>query len=176
MQVSADGLLHEIDEDPLVTVMQDLTKLNTGTASTTNESQISCHERNINDAHTKPISNQGIIQPNHMQDEQTITCNNVEDIEDSIGTPDSLEFCQINERPIPPPRTRLPPPLSTTENKKGDIPHLQNGNTSKHPRSESDHELLMSLTVSGNCYIHFIILIYPNLKSLINILFLSILR
>ena len=139
----------EIDDDPLSSVIDDLAKLTTDAAETVDKSQIPLDGKPVNDTH-------GAICPktphsqNYSQDKQVEICNDEEDLEESVGTPDSLEICKINNKPIPPPRTRLPPPLSTTGNVGAGTSSLLNGNSHKQIRSESDHELLLSLTSSGN--------------------------
>ena len=146
----------KIDDDPLSSVIHDLAQLSTDAGTTIDESQLPSDSKLVNNTHNptchKAPNSQKLSQEKHVG-----TYNDEEYLEDRVGTPDSLENCKINNKPVPPPRTRLPPPLTTSSNSTAGTSEFLNGNGHKQPRSESDHELLMSLTGSGKNYVFYVL-------------------
>ena len=111
-------------DDPLSSVIQDLNKLTT--------------EPSI-------MNSESILPSKELQ-----TIGNEEFFEDSIDSPDSLDICNVNNRPIPPPRTKVPVAVPTTCNNAVITSSSPNNIAHKQMRSESDTDLLLSLTGSGN--------------------------
>ena len=68
-------------------------------------------------------------------------------IDESIGSPDSLDTGFMGNRPIPPPRTKVP--MTVNANCNDTALHSANTSVHKQMRSESDTDLLLSLTASG---------------------------
>ena len=116
--------VYEPVNDPLSSVIQDLNKLTTESSILTQESP---------------------LRSNELQ-----TRTNEEFVDDSIDSPDSLDVGLINNRPIPPPRTKVPITASINYNNSM-IPSTDLNNSAyKQIRSESDTDLLFSLTSTGN--------------------------
>ena len=69
-------------------------------------------------------------------------------IDESIGSPDSLDTGFMSNRPIPPPRTKVP--MTVNANSNDTLLPSANASAHKQMRSESDTDLLLSLTASGN--------------------------
>ena len=111
-------------DDPLSSVIQDLTKLTTETTTSLEESGRDSKHSEVG--------------------------NNEENTEASVGSPDSLDICNMNNKPIPPPRTRVPAPVPITYKSTEAASTISNSLMHKQTRSESDHDLLISLTASGN--------------------------
>ena len=111
-------------DDPLSSVIQDLNKLTT--------------ESSVLDSET-------ILPSKELQ-----TRANDEFFEDSIDSPDSLDIGNVNNRPIPPPRTKVPVSVPTSCNNGVISSSTPNNIAHKQMRSESDTDLLLSLTGSGN--------------------------
>ena len=121
-----------INDDPLFNVIEDLTKLTTEPQATFPASM----------EHTHTWSDKTLEQ-------RTISGCNDGVADEIISSPDSLEAVQQKcKRPIPPPRTKVPLPLSTNSSSE---------NGYEKQRSESDHEILMTLGGSGGNY-HLLIL------------------
>ena len=116
--------LAELDDDPLSSVISDLTKLTSDATITIKETVASSIQRN--------------------------SVNTEENVVDGIGSPDSLDVCNMDTRPIPPPRTRVPVSLATNGNTIATSSTLQNPYPAKQITSVSDHDLLLSLASSGN--------------------------
>ena len=113
-------------EDPLSSAIQDLTKLTTDATATIEEA---------------------VIPSRH-----SVIDNNEENHEYSVGSPDSLDMCNTNNRPIPPPRTKIPATGPTSCNSTATSSTLQNNINHKQTRSESDHDLLLSLAGEDNAH------------------------
>ena len=108
------------EEDPLSSVIQDLTKL---TTDATLEKTV------ISSAASK-----------EDQDE--------ENIDDSIGSPDSLDACNLDIRPIPPPRTRIPAATNAISPSPANCLSIPNGSSTRQ-LSSSEHDLSLSLPYPG---------------------------
>ena len=112
------------EEDPLSSVIQDLTKL---TTDATLEKTV------ISSAASK-----------EDQDE--------ENIDDSIGSPDSLDACNLGIRPIPPPRTRVPAASNAISPSPANCLSIPNGSSTRQ-LSSSEHDLSLSLPYPGILFI-----------------------
>ena len=110
-------------DDPLSSVIQDLTKQITETTTSLDESG--------------------------RDSKYSETGNNEENTEASVGSPDSLDICNLNNRPIPPPRTKVPAPVPISYTTTEASSTVSNSVVHKQTRSESDHDLPISLTASG---------------------------
>ena len=96
-------------------------------------------------SHSSIMNSESILPSKELQ-----TIGNEEFFEDSIDSPDSLDICNVNNRPIPPPRTKVPVAVPTTCNNAVITSSSPNNIAHKQMRSESDTDLLLSLTGSGN--------------------------
>ena len=108
------------EEDPLSSVIQDLTKLTT---------DATCDQREISSMASKETQNE-------------------ENIDDSIGSPDSLDVCNLDIRPIPPPRTRIPAATNAISPSPDNCLIIPNGSSTRQ-LSSSEHDLSLSLPYPG---------------------------
>ena len=108
------------EEDPLSSVIQDLTKLTTDATR---------DQREISSMASKEAQNE-------------------ENIDDSIGSPDSLDACNLDIRPIPPPRTRIPAPTNAISPSPANCLSIPNGSSTRQ-LSSSEHDLSLSLPYPG---------------------------
>ena len=112
------------EEDPLSSVIQDLTKL---TTDATLDKTITSSTKSKDD-----------------QDE--------ENIDESIGSPDSLDACNLGIRPIPPPRTRVPAASNAISPSPANCLIIPNGSSTRQ-LSSSEHDLSLSLPYPGILFI-----------------------
>ena len=108
------------EEDPLSSVIQDLTKLTTDATR---------DQREISSMASKEAQNE-------------------ENIDDSIGSPDSLDACNLDIRPIPPPRTRIPAATNAISPSPANCLSIPNGSSTRQ-LSSSEHDLSLSLPYPG---------------------------
>ena len=108
------------EEDPLSSVIQDLTKL---TTDATLDKTLTSSTKTKDD-----------------QDE--------ENIDESIGSPDSLDACNLGTRPIPPPRTRVPAASNAISPSPANCLIIPNGSSTRQ-LSSSEHDLSLSLPYPG---------------------------
>ena len=108
------------EEDPLSSVIQDLTKLTTDATR---------DQREISSMASKVAQNE-------------------ENIDDSIGSPDSLDACNLDIRPIPPPRTRIPAATNAISPSPANCLSIPNGSSTRQ-LSSSEHDLSLSLPYPG---------------------------
>ena len=108
------------EEDPLSSVIQDLTKLTTDATR---------DQREISSMASKEAQNE-------------------ENIGDSIGSPDSLDACNLDIRPIPPPRTRIPAATNAISPSPANCLSIPNGSSTRQ-LSSSEHDLSLSLPYPG---------------------------
>ena len=108
------------EEDPLSSVIQDLTKL---TTDATLDKTVTSLTKSKND-----------------RDE--------ENIDESIGSPDSLDACNLGIRPIPPPRTRVPAASNAISPSPANCLIIPNGSSTRQ-LSSSEHDLSLSLPYPG---------------------------
>ena len=111
-------------EDPLSSVIQDLTKLTTDATR---------DQREISSMASKEAQNE-------------------ENIDDSIGSPDSLDACNLDIRPIPPPRTRIPAATNAISPSPANSLCIPNGSSTRQ-LSSSEHDLSLSLPYPGILFI-----------------------
>ena len=128
------------DEDPLSSVIQDLTKL---TTDATLDKTLTSSTKSKDD-----------------QDE--------ENIDESIGSPDSLDACNLGIRPIPPPRTRVPAASNAISPSPANCLIIPNGSSTRQ-LSSSEHDLSLSLPYPGMIFIDKIFLA-KDLKTLLNLM------
>ena len=108
----------------------------------------------VYDPDNDPLSS--VIQDlNKLTTESSILANepsipSKESVDDSIGSPDSLDIGSMNSRPIPPPRTKVPITVPTNCNNSAIPSTALNNSAQKQLRSESDTDLMLTLTSSGN--------------------------
>ena len=112
------------EEDPLSSVIQDLTKLTTDATR---------DQREISSMASKEAQNE-------------------ENIDDSIGSPDSLDACNLDIRPIPPPRTRIPAATNAISPSPANCLSIPNGSSTRQ-LSSSEHDLSLSLPYPGILFI-----------------------
>ena len=112
------------EEDPLSSVIQDLTKL---TTDATLDKTLTSSTKSKDD-----------------QDE--------ENIDESIGSPDSLDACNLGIRPIPPPRTRVPAASNAISPSPANCLIIPNGSSTRQ-LSSSEHDLSLSLPYPGMIFI-----------------------
>ena len=112
------------EEDPLSSVIQDLTKL---TTDATLDKTLTSSTKSKDD-----------------QDE--------ENIDESIGSPDSLDACNLGIRPIPPPRTRVPAASNAISPSPANCLIIPNGSSTRQ-LSSSEHDLSLSLPYPGILFI-----------------------
>ena len=112
------------EEDPLSSVIQDLTKL---TTDATFDKTVTSSTKSKDD-----------------QDE--------ENIDESIGSPDSLDACNLGIRPIPPPRTRVPAASNAISPSPANCLIIPNGSSTRQ-LSSSEHDLSLSLPYPGILFI-----------------------
>ena len=108
------------EEDPLSSVIQDLTKL---TTDATLDKTLTSSTKSKDD-----------------QDE--------ENIDESIGSPDSLDAFNLGIRPIPPPRTRVPAASNAISPSPANCLSIPNGSSTRQ-LSSSEHDLSLSLPYPG---------------------------
>ena len=111
------------EEDPLSSVIQDLTKLTTDATR---------DQREISSMASKEAQNE-------------------ENIDDSIGSPDSLDACNLGIRPIPPPRTKIPAASNATSPSPANCLIIPNGSSTRQ-LSSSEHDLSLSLPYPGTYF------------------------
>ena len=111
------------EEDPLSSVIQDLTKLTTDATR---------DQREISSMASKVAQNE-------------------ENIDDSIGSPDSLDACNLDIRPIPPPRTRIPAATNAISPSPANCLSIPNGSSTRQ-LSSSEHDLSLSLPYPGTFF------------------------
>ena len=130
------------EEDPLSSVIQDLTKL---TTDATLDKTLTSSTKSKDD-----------------QDE--------ENIDESIGSPDSLDACNLGIRPIPPPRTRVPAASNAISPSPANCLIIPNGSSTRQ-LSSSEHDLSLSLPYPGMIFIDKIFLAKDLLLNLMECLF-----
>ena len=123
------------EEDPLSSVIQDLTKL---TTDATLDKTLTSSTKSKDD-----------------QDE--------ENIDESIGSPDSLDACNLDIRPIPPPRTRIPAATNAISPSPANCLSIPNGSSTRQ-LSSSEHDLSLSLPYPGK-YLGYIKFSRPKFKK-----------
>ena len=111
------------EEDPLSSVIQDLTKLTTDATR---------DQRETSSMASKEAQNE-------------------ENIDDSIGSPDSLDACNLDIRPIPPPRTRIPAATNAISPSPANCLSIPNGSSTRQ-LSSSEHDLSLSLPYPGTFF------------------------
>ena len=130
------------EEDPLSSVIQDLTKLTTDATR---------DQREISSMASKEAQNE-------------------ENIDDSIGSPDSLDACNLDIRPIPPPRTRIPAATNAISPSPANCLSIPNVSSTRQ-LSSSEHDLSLSLPYPGMIFIDKIFLAKDLLLNLMECLF-----
>ena len=138
----------ETDGDPITSVIHELANLSTDAVGTTDDTIINSDEK-IPPGSPRNIFHKASSSHSYSHNKHAPIYNDEEDLEESVGSPDSLDMCKVNDKPIPPPRTKLLTPQSASNNIPAGSSSLHNVNTYKQLRSESDNELVLSLKVSG---------------------------